>query len=141
LSADDRGSVAVLLAAIAAIAFITALLLADVALVLRARAVGSAAADAAALAAAPVTFRQFGAAGSPRREAAAFARANGATLVRCGCAIDRSFRPRDVVVEVAVEVETLLLGARSVVTAGRAHFDPTKLGIVRPPVARSAFLR
>ncbi len=54
-----------------------------------------AAADAAALAAAPVTFRPFGSDGSPAEEAQRFAVENGATLVRCGCPTDPSWSSRD----------------------------------------------
>ena len=58
------------------------------------------AADAAALAAAPVTFRPFGANGSPAAEAARFAAMNGVSLVRCTCPIDRSWDTRTVEVEI-----------------------------------------
>ena len=86
-----------------------------------------AAADAAALAAAPVTFRPFGAEGSARREAAIFAGANGAELVACRCGHDPSWEPRTVVVTVSRAFPVLLFGPRSVRATARAEFVPTRL--------------
>ena len=85
------------------------------------------AADAAALAAAPVTFRPFGATGSPVTEARRLARANGVVLTHCSCAVDRTWRSR--VVEVVVErrVELLGLGAITVRASSRAEFAPMAL--------------
>lgn len=87
----------------------------------------AAGADAAALAAAPVTFRPFGAPGSPQREAAAFAAANGSRLLRCRCPIDRSWAPRSVKVTVARTVSILGIGQVTVRASSRATFDPSKL--------------
>lgn len=86
-----------------------------------------AAADAAALAAAPVTFRPFGAEGSARREAALFAGANGAELVECRCNADPSWEPRTVVVTVRRSFPVLLFGNQSVHATARAEFVPTLL--------------
>lgn len=84
------------------------------------------AADAAALAAAPVTFAAFGARGSPSQEAARFASLNGARLVGCRCPVDRSWRRRTVEVVVEREVE-LPLGRWAVRSVGRAEFVPLRL--------------
>ena len=85
------------------------------------------AADAAALAAAPVTFRSFGAAGSPAQEAARFASANGTRLVRCSCPVDRSWNERTVVVEVRRSVAIVGIGRFDVSATSRATFEPTAL--------------
>jgi hypothetical protein len=85
------------------------------------------AADAAALAAAPVTFRAFGASGSPTDEAALFARANGATLVSCQCAVDRSWDTRTVVVTVERTASIPWMGSVRVRATSRATFEPAAL--------------
>ncbi|MEN8237817.1 MAG: Rv3654c family TadE-like protein [Actinomycetota bacterium] len=87
----------------------------------------AAAADAAALAAAPVTFRPFGASGSPAQEAALFARANGATLVSCRCSIDRSWETRTVLVTVERTVAIMGIGTIRVHATSRATFEPVAL--------------
>lgn len=94
---------------------------------LDARRRATAAADASALAAAPVTFRRYGAKAGPVQEAAKFARANGARLVGCRCAIDRSWAPRTVEVEVETVVDVVLFGPRTVRASSRAQFSPPKL--------------
>ncbi len=85
------------------------------------------AADAAALAAAPVTFRAFGASGGPAAEAARLASDNGAELVACRCPLDRSYANR--VVEVDVRVRSRVLGVWSVTigATSAAEFRPTEL--------------
>ena len=84
-----------------------------------------AAADAAALAAAPVTFRPFGATGSPGDEAERLAKEHGATVVRCVCSPDPSWSSRVVEVEVTVTIE--MLGTHTVSAVSRAEFDPVRL--------------
>ena len=86
-----------------------------------------AAADAAALAAAPVTFRPFGSDGNPTVEAARFAARNGARLIRCMCPIDRSWADRTVEVEVGWEISLLGLGRREVRAVAAAEFSPVEL--------------
>lgn len=86
-----------------------------------------AAADAAALAAAPVTFLPFGSAGSPSTEAARLAIANGARLTRCLCPIDRSWGDRVVEVEVTREINLPVFGRRRITAVAAAEFVPTKL--------------
>ena len=85
------------------------------------------AADAAALAAAPVTFRPFGARGSPAQEAARFASANRTRLVRCTCPIDRSWDTRTVTVVVERRVDLPGLGSVDVRATSRATFEPSAL--------------
>ena len=92
-----------------------------------ARAHADLAADAAALAAAPVTFRPFGTRSSPRAEAARFAAANGARLVVCVCPVDRSWRARVVEVRVERRVSLPLLGPVVIAAASRAEFVPLDL--------------
>ncbi|MEA3509952.1 MAG: hypothetical protein U9R51_00815 [Actinomycetota bacterium] len=123
----DRGSAAVLLLAVAGLVLVLALGVADAGIALSARLQAAAAADAAALGAAPVTFRPFGASGSPAAEARRLASVNGAVLTRCSCPVDRTWRSR--VVEVVVErrVELLGLGAITVRASSRAEFAPAAL--------------
>ena len=90
-------------------------------------AAAEAAADAAALAAAPVTFRPFGASGSPAQEAARFAAANESVLVACSCPADPSWETRSVVVTVRRTFPVILFGERAVEATSRAEFIPTRL--------------
>lgn len=85
------------------------------------------AADAAALAAAPVTFRPFGARGSPGQEAARFAAANGTRLIRCTCPVNRSWRKRTVTTVVSRLVTVPGLGRFEVRATSRATFEPAAL--------------
>jgi hypothetical protein len=85
------------------------------------------AADAAALAAAPVTFSTFGAMGSPRQEAARFASANKTRLIRCVCPVDRSWRTRTVTVTVVRTVDLPGFGRFDVRATSRATFEPEAL--------------
>ncbi len=114
--------------ALAAVVVILGLLIADVSIYLGARARAQVAADAAALAAAPVTFRPFGAVGSAVDEARRFAAGNGGTLLECRCAQDQSWRSRTVTVLVSVPADLVLLGATQVTAWSSADFDPTRLG-------------
>lgn len=124
---DDRGAVGIVLAAVAGFVLLLAVALVAVAGVQQARLRATTAADAAALAAAPVTFLPFGAEGTPTEEAARFARLNGADLVVCACRIDRSFEPRTAEVTVRVGLDVPLLGAITVEATGRAEFVPAAL--------------
>jgi len=123
---SEAGAVAALAPILVALVLLFAGLAGDAGAYLYARSRAQTAADAAALAAAPLTFRSFGA-GSSAGEAAAFAAANGAELVTCECPTDRSWRSRTVEVEVTVAVNLLLLPATSVRATGRAVFTPTRL--------------
>ena len=85
------------------------------------------AADAAALAAAPVTFRPFGADGTATDEARRYARHNGARLVACQCGTDPSWRSRTVSVTVERTVRILGLGVIPIRATSRATFTPLDL--------------
>lgn len=124
---NDRGAAGVLLAAAAGVVMLLAAALGAVGSYLLARVEAVAAADAAALAAAPVTFLPFGAAGSPAEEAARFAAANGARLVACLCPLDPSWAARTVTVEVAREASFWPAGSITVTATGRAEFRPALL--------------
>lgn len=112
---------------VAALVMVLAVGLAAVGSVMRARVEASTAADAAALAAAPVTFLPFGARGTPTEEAARFASLNGARLVSCVCPIDESWEPRTVEVRAERIIEIWLLGEFAVEAVGRAEFVPALL--------------
>ncbi|MEK7253097.1 MAG: Rv3654c family TadE-like protein [Actinomycetota bacterium] len=124
---SERGSAAVALLGVIAVALVLAVGLAAVGTWLRARTEANAAADAAALAAAPVTFLPFGAKGTPAEEAARFAAINDTRLVWCVCPPDPSWEPRTVEVEVEREVEIWPLGTFVVKGRGRAEFVPALL--------------
>lgn len=130
---SERGAVTPILLAVAAMVVVLSLLVADVGGYLAARQQAAAAADAAALAAAPVTFRPFGASGSPRQEAARFATENGAQLVWCRCAVDRTWVTREVEVLVSRSVDLIMLGSHQVRVRSRAQFEPTRLATAPPP--------
>lgn len=115
------------LLAVGVVVLVLSLALADVAVYLTARFQAGVAADAAALAAAPVTFRPFGAASGPRDEAARFAEANGAVLVKCTCRINRSWSRREVEVIVARQVTLIFAGRRTVRVKAKAVFEPVRL--------------
>lgn len=126
-AAAESGSASLVMLALAAVVVIFGLLIADVSVYLEARGRAQVAADAAALAAAPVTFRAFGSSGSASDEAAAFAVRNGAQLISCRCAQDGSWRTRIAEVTVAVPVELTILGATTVRAWSSAEFVPTDL--------------
>lgn len=113
--------------ALLAVGLILAAMAADVAQLVVARTRATTAADAAALAAAPVTFRGFGTDTTPEREAARFAALNGADLVDCRCPVDLSWSRRAVTVVVAFEVSLRLFGTRTVTAAAAAEFVPVDL--------------
>ncbi|MGH8875042.1 MAG: Rv3654c family TadE-like protein [Acidimicrobiia bacterium] len=124
---SERGSVSVIVLVIAVTVAVLGAALGAFGQVVAARTRAIAAADAAVLAAAPVTFRPFGSKGTPAAEAARFADANGATLIRCDCPVDRSWSERVVTVEVEVPIETFGFGAHRVRALGRAEFRPVEL--------------
>lgn len=129
----QRGSVTPLLLAVAGVVLVLAVGVADVGILLAARLQAAAAADAAALAAAPVTFRPFGATSGPDAEAQRLAAANGARLTACSCDTDPSWNARIVVVTVERRVPLLGLGTVTVAASSRAEFDPAKLLGMEPP--------
>ncbi len=123
----DQGAAGVALLGVVGFVLMLTVALATVVGVQQARLRATSAADAAALAAAPVTFLPFGAKGTPTDEAARFARLNGASLVSCRCAINRSFEPRTVEVRVRTSVGLAVLGTVTVEATGRAEFTPALL--------------
>jgi len=127
VSNAESGSIAVATLGGIGMLLILGLWLGALAQVSVARLDAATAADAAALAAAPVTFLPFGASGSPRDEAARFARLNGSELLSCVCIVDRSFANRTVVVRVAVSVRLPFVGDTRVEAVGRAEFVPALL--------------
>jgi len=124
----ESGAVGLMAAALTALAVVLALLVVDVARVVALRAQVTTAADAAALAAAPVTFSPFGTSGDPVREAAEVASANGARLVECSCPIDRSWGSRTVTVTVVVRASLALLRDSELTARSSAEFRPVALG-------------
>jgi Putative Flp pilus-assembly TadE/G-like len=123
----QRGAASLPLLGVCVLALSLALVVADVGLLLEAKARAGTAADAAALAAAPVTFRPFGAAGTPAQEAARFAGLNGARLVACACRVDETWRRRSVEIVVEADRSLILFGEVTVRARSRAEFDPSRL--------------
>jgi hypothetical protein len=124
---SERAAAGILLLGVVGVVLVLAMGLGLVGAYLRARVEAGAAADAAALAAAPVTFMPFGATGTPTDEAARFAAANGAVLLSCVCPFDPSWEARTVRVEVARTVGLGPLGSMTVRATSRAEFVPTRL--------------
>lgn len=125
----EQGSVGVLVAVLGAVTIILSLLVVDVAHVVAARAGLTTAADAAVLAAAPVTFAPFGTNESPRQAAATVAAANGAALLDCECEIDRSWATRRVTVTAELVVELVLLSDQRLTVTAAAEFRPVAMGL------------
>lgn len=121
---SQRGTTTVLAAAIAALTVFAGLVGVEVYRLVTAKAVAQTAADAAALAAAPLTFAAFGSETGPEAEAGIYAAANGSELVECLCPFDPVWRSRIVVVTVAVEVDSFV-GISQVQAVAAAEFDPT----------------
>lgn len=119
----EGGSASLLVAATLTLLLVLVAATADAGRLMVARATAQTAADAAALAAAPATFRPAGR--SPDEEASALARANEARLVSCRCPVDPAWQARTVTVRVVVDVPVGLLGVGSVPAMAAAEFDPT----------------
>ena len=124
----QAGAATLLVSGLLAVSVLAAGLLLDVAQVAATRAGLTAAADAAALAAAPITFAGFGSDSHPRAAAAAIAAENGARLEACHCDIDRSWAARTVVVVVSADTDLLLLRDRRLQATAAAQFRPVLLG-------------
>lgn len=124
---SERGSAAVAMLGVAGVVVVLTVAIADVGMYLTAHLQAAAAADAAALAAAPVTFLPFGGSGSPVAEAKHYAAVNGTRLVFCACPIDRSFETRIVTVVVARDVSIPAIGMLTVTATSRAEFSPVAL--------------
>lgn len=124
---SDRGSLMPLAVAATALAMVLAVLVGGVGQAFIARNRAASAADAAALAAAAVTFRPFGSAGDPETEAGRFATLHGVQLVSCDCRVDRSYAPRRVTVVVAATTEIVGLGRRTFRATSSAVMEPLAL--------------
>ena len=124
---SERGSASLALLGVAGLVLVLAVGLVAVGNLLRARVEAGTAADAAALAAAPVTFLPFGARGTPSEEAARFAALNGARIISCSCPVDHSWEPRTVEVRTERVVAIWPLGVFRVQGVGRAEFVPALL--------------
>lgn len=124
---SERGSVTVFAVGVLLFGFLLVVALAGVGQVLVVRSRVVTAAEAGALAAAPVTFRPFGAAGSATAEAARLVRANGAELLSCSCAHDPGYAPRTVTVTVRLPVTVLGLGEMTLEATAAAEFRPVAL--------------
>jgi len=122
----QRGSVSVFLVGVVAVGVVIMVFAFNAGLVLDARSRAQAAADAAALGAAPLTFAEFGSVLSPRAEAARLAEANGAELLTCICERDKSWNMRVVEVTVTVSRPIPGFGEASVTATARAQFSPVE---------------
>ena len=130
---SERASVAIAAVGVLVFGFVLAAALAGIGQVVLARAKVVTAAEAGALAAAPVTFRPFGASGSPTAEAARLVRANGAVLVRCSCAYDPGYDPRTAVVTARLRTAVLGMGEITLEATAAAEFSPVAL-LRRPSI-------
>lgn len=117
---SERGSASLALLGAVVVGMVTLLGLADLGLLLAARARAQTAADAAALAAAAETVAGVGR--DPPGVAGRFAQANGAALVDCECRTGDA----GAVVEVSVTVDLMLSGDRRVTARARAGVDPAR---------------
>ena len=124
---DEAGSTSLAVIGAVGLVLVLALWLTALGVVMRARLDATTAADAAALAAAPVTFLPFGAKGAAASEAARFAELNGTQLVWCECPLDQSFDSRTVEVRVVKSVHIPILGLTRIEATGRAVFAPALL--------------
>lgn len=123
----DRGSVSVFAAGALVLALVLAAGVTAIGQVLIARNRIIAAAEAGALAAAPVTFRPFGAAGSATDEAARLVRSNGATLVRCDCRPNPGYGARTVIVTASANVNVMGIRETRIEATAAAEFRPMAL--------------
>lgn len=124
----DRGAAGTLvLAVLLPVAVVGIALVLGLSQLAIARAAAQAGADAAALAAAPITFHPFDGRGDPEAAAREAAADNGLELVRCECRRNLTWAARTVVVE--VETGLRLLGTYSVVVTAEAaaRFTPVDL--------------
>ena len=121
---SERGSGTVLAIGLMAVTVVVGLTVVSATQVVIARARAVVAADAAALAAAPMTFPPVAQGDSPEVIARKFALMNGARLIRCECVVLATFDPRSVEVEVAIPVVLILVGPRYVRATSRAEFVP-----------------
>ena len=122
----QRGSVSVLLVGLVAVGVVIMVFAINAGLVLDTRSRAQAAADAAALGAAPLTFAEFGSTLGPEAEAARLAEANGAALLSCICPRDTSWRARVVDVTVVVARPIPGFGNALIKATAKAEFSPVE---------------
>lgn len=121
---SERGSGTVLAIGLLAVTVVAGLAVVSATQIVVARTRAVAAADAAALAAAPMTFPPVAQGDSPVAIARDMAENNGARLIRCECVVLATFDPRAVEVEVEIAVDLIFLGPRVVRATSRAEFVP-----------------
>lgn len=124
---SEQGSVTVLSVGALVLVFALVVGMAGVAQVVVARTRVVTAAEAGALAAAPVTFRPFGASGSAIDEAARLVRANGAEFVNCSCDHDPGYTPRTATVTARLTVAVLGIRDIGLEATAAAEFRPVEL--------------
>lgn len=124
---SERGSVTVVAVGVLTFGFVLVVALAGIGQVLVARTKVVTAAEAGALAAAPVTFRPFGALGAPAAEADRMVRANGAELVACVCPHDPGYDPRTATVTARLAVAVLGFREITLQATAAAEFSPVDL--------------
>ena len=127
LPRSDRGSVSVFVVATSMMGFLLVVALVGIGQFVVARERVAAAAEAGALAAAPVTFRPFGAPGSAVAEAERLVRANGAELVRCDCSHSPRYHTRTATVTARLAVTVLGFQRIDLQYTAAAEFRPVDL--------------
>jgi len=120
---SDEGSMALAMCGVLVVIAVLSVAVSGLATAYAARAQAANAADSAALAAAVATYPPA-TTGAPLVMARAAARANGAVVVSCDCAVDHGLRARIVEVVVMIPIDLPIFGARQVSGAARAEFDP-----------------
>ena len=124
---SERGSATIAAVGVLVLGFTLVVGLAGIGQIVLARAKVVTAAEAGALAAAPVTFRPFGATGSPTAEADRLVRANGAVLVRCSCPYDPGYDPRTAIVTARLRMAVLGFREITLEATAAAEFAPVAL--------------
>jgi len=119
----ERGSATILILAVLAALLLAAATIGVLAQGQVAAVRAQTAADAAALAAAPATFRGDG----PTRLAREYATANGAELVECACPVDQTWQTRRVTVTVRVPISVWVLKSVHITRSATAEFSPVAL--------------
>ena len=124
----DRGAAGtLLLAVLLPVAVVGTALVLGLSQLAIARAAAQAGADAAALAAGPITFHAYDGRGDPVAAARDAAEDNGLTLVRCECRKDATWAERTVVVGVETGVRVLGIYPVVVTAEAAARFTPVDL--------------
>lgn len=125
----ERGSITILASTMVGLVLAGAVLAVAATGLVSARFTAQTAADAAALAAAPLTYvnaltfvNAFGL--DPTAEARRFAALNGATLIECRCDVDARPILRSVRVEVVVVRTLPLVGVVEITAVARAEYEP-----------------